>query len=241
MATTMTPAQPTNPPPMSPPAGMPAAPTGGVNGPFPPELAGWNWGAFLLSWIWGIGNHVWLSLLIFVPFIGAVWPIVLGFKGNEWAWQHRHFPGGVEEFKAVQRSWTRWAVGITVLFLVLFVGFFAWAMLTGKTETSISTTVNGQTTNTRTKDGATTTSINGVPVSDTTSDLLELQSFLLDYHTKNGTYPGVLEKVDGLDQLFARVGVSSYSPSDDKQNYTLCHTALGAKQCVDKAGNPVTN
>ena len=32
----------------------------------PKEVHGWNWGAFLLNWIWGIGNNVWLALLALI-------------------------------------------------------------------------------------------------------------------------------------------------------------------------------
>ena len=39
----------------------------------PSEIQRWNWGAFLLNWIWGIGNNVLLALLVFVPFFGFIW------------------------------------------------------------------------------------------------------------------------------------------------------------------------
>ncbi|MCK5641018.1 MAG: hypothetical protein KAJ19_09485, partial [Gammaproteobacteria bacterium] len=48
----------------------------------PPEISGWNWGAFLLSWIWGIGNSVWIALLCLIPCVGFVMAFVLGAKGN---------------------------------------------------------------------------------------------------------------------------------------------------------------
>lgn len=35
----------------------------------PPELRKFNWGAFLLTWIWGIGHRVWISLVIPLIFI----------------------------------------------------------------------------------------------------------------------------------------------------------------------------
>ena len=34
----------------------------------PPELTGWNWGAFFLTWIWGIGNSTFIALLAFFSF-----------------------------------------------------------------------------------------------------------------------------------------------------------------------------
>jgi hypothetical protein len=29
----------------------------------PAEIDRWNWGAFLLNWIWGIGNDTYIALL----------------------------------------------------------------------------------------------------------------------------------------------------------------------------------
>jgi len=29
----------------------------------PPEIKGWNWGAFWLTWIWGIRNRTWIAFL----------------------------------------------------------------------------------------------------------------------------------------------------------------------------------
>ena len=49
----------------------------------PPELKGWNWGAFLLNWIWGIGNSTYIAFLMFVPLVNIVMLFVLGAKGNE--------------------------------------------------------------------------------------------------------------------------------------------------------------
>lgn len=81
----------------------------------PPEVHGWNWGAFFLNWIWGIGNSTYIALLMFVPFVNLVMPFILGAKGNEWAWRHRTWRN-VEAFKASQRKWA-WAG----LFLALLV------------------------------------------------------------------------------------------------------------------------
>ena len=53
----------------------------------PEEIRGWNWGAFLLHWMWGIGNNVWIGLLAIIPYAGIIMAIVLGVKGTEWAWQ----------------------------------------------------------------------------------------------------------------------------------------------------------
>jgi len=44
---------------------------------------GWSWGAFLLNWIWAIGNKTWIGLLALVPYVGFIMTLVLGFKGRE--------------------------------------------------------------------------------------------------------------------------------------------------------------
>src|SRR5215813_2581633 len=49
----------------------------------PPEIRGWNWGAFLLNWIWGICNDTYIALLMFVPLVNVVMIFVLGAKGSE--------------------------------------------------------------------------------------------------------------------------------------------------------------
>jgi hypothetical protein len=92
--------------------------------PMPVEARGWNWGAFFLTWFWGVGNQVYLALLVLLPGVAAVLledsllvviPIVaelafmvfLGVKGSEWAWRHRAWQS-VEHFRRTQRKWA-WA------------------------------------------------------------------------------------------------------------------------------------
>ena len=82
----------------------------------PAEIHGWSWGAAGLTWLWGISNGVWLSLLMFIPYFGLIWWIVLGIKGNEWAWKARPWTS-TAEFIAHQNKWKIW--GIIVFFLPL--------------------------------------------------------------------------------------------------------------------------
>jgi hypothetical protein len=63
-----------------------------------------NWGAFLLTWIWGAFNNVWISLLVFVPLVNIVMPFILLFEGNKWAWQYKRWES-VESFHRAQRNW----------------------------------------------------------------------------------------------------------------------------------------
>lgn len=91
----------------------------GASAIVPDEIKGWNWGAFWLNWIWSIGNQVWIGLLSLV--IGIIMAIILGVKGNEWAWQNRKWVS-VEQFKETQKKWAMWGwiyLGITVIITVL--------------------------------------------------------------------------------------------------------------------------
>lgn len=90
----------------------------------PNEIKGWNWGAFLLNWIWGIGNNVWIALLAFIPYLGIIMVIILGAKGNEWAWQKKRWDS-VEHFKRTQSQWTKWGV---ILFIAPFAIMFLFVI-----------------------------------------------------------------------------------------------------------------
>jgi Cytochrome oxidase complex assembly protein 1 len=89
----------------------------------PPELDRWNWGAFLLNWIWGVGNNTYIALLTLIPLVNVVMPFVLGAKGSRWAWRNGRWDS-VEHFKRVQRLWAIWGVIILVVLLVIFGGLF---------------------------------------------------------------------------------------------------------------------
>ena len=88
----------------------------------PEEVKGWSWGAFVLTWIWGIFNSVWISLLCLIPFFSLVWAIVLGIKGNEWAWRNKKWDS-IEHFKSTQRSWN--IAGIVVFAISIVAGVVA--------------------------------------------------------------------------------------------------------------------
>ena len=96
----------------------------------PAELKGWNWGAFLMNWVWGIFNKTYIALLTFVPLIGIFMPFVLGFKGNAWAWRNKKWDS-IEHFRKVQKKWTMWGVITLVFSLLVSAGsvFFAFETL----------------------------------------------------------------------------------------------------------------
>ena len=96
--------------------------------PIPAELDRWNWGAFLLNWIWGVGNNTFIALLTLVPFFGIlIMPFVLGAKGSKWAWRNGRWDS-IAHFKRVQRLWAIWGaviwVALILWFAVLFGGVF---------------------------------------------------------------------------------------------------------------------
>jgi hypothetical protein len=95
----------------------------GVGATIPPGVSGWGWGPFGFSWIWGIFNEVWISFLVFVPFVNIVIPFVLGAKGRKWAWQARHWDS-VESFNKIQRRWSIAAliiIAINIITAILFI------------------------------------------------------------------------------------------------------------------------
>src|SRR5438552_3829361 len=81
----------------------------------PEAIKGWNWGAFFLSWIWAIFHRTWIGLVVlvlaFVPILNVFGTllvmVILGLKGNEWAWQNRRFESAAQ-FQEVERVWAIW-------------------------------------------------------------------------------------------------------------------------------------
>ena len=102
----------------------------------PDEIRGWNWGASLFGWIWAIGNNKYdmaaygLAVAIFSFVLGPLgWlaqlviAIILGVKGNKWAWQSKKW-NSIEHFRKTQKTWTRWGIVASILdfILLLWVG-----------------------------------------------------------------------------------------------------------------------
>ncbi len=95
----------------------------------PPEIRSWNWGAFFLSWIWGIANGTYIALLTLIPYVGFVMVFVLGAKGNEWAWRNKRWQS-VEHFRRVQRGWA-------IAGLVFFIAMVALGMSARSSRSSL--------------------------------------------------------------------------------------------------------
>ena len=110
-----------------------AMPEGSGANALPAGHNAFNWGAFLLTWIWGIGNKTYIAFLAFaaglfslIPFIGWLVPlgfaIWLGIKGNELAWKNGDWKN-IEHFEETQRKWAMWGgivVGVSALLGMLF-------------------------------------------------------------------------------------------------------------------------
>jgi hypothetical protein len=97
----------------------------GKNSTIPPAIKGWNWGAFLLHWIWGIFNNTFIAFLTWVPIFGWIFMLVLGVKGNEWAWQNKTWRD-IEHFKNTQKKWAVAGVIAYLFFILFFVAIFSF-------------------------------------------------------------------------------------------------------------------
>jgi hypothetical protein len=101
--------------------------------PIPDGVKGWNWGAFMLTWIWGICNGTLISLLALIPGVHFIMMFVLGIKGNEWAWANKNWDS-VEQFHRAQRKWATWAVCLWLAAVFLFIcvpfGLLGWGAWT---------------------------------------------------------------------------------------------------------------
>lgn len=92
------------------------------NNAIPNGIKGWSWGAFLLNWIWAIGNRTWIGLLAIIPYVGFVMAIILGIKGREWAWKNGYWKS-VDHFNHIQKKWSFW--GMMIVVVVFIIGILA--------------------------------------------------------------------------------------------------------------------
>ena len=83
-----------------------------------PKSGRWNWGAFFLPVLWGIGNKSYIAFLCFVPLVGFFMPFYLGAKGYELAWKNKWWENEAR-FLQVQKRWAVWGLAVTLLILAL--------------------------------------------------------------------------------------------------------------------------
>lgn len=85
-----------------------------------------NWGAFLLTWIWGIYNKslspILLVPILFIPKVGTLiyffLSIWFGKKGNEWALKNKSFHS-VDDFNEYQKKFVYVTLTISVINIIL--------------------------------------------------------------------------------------------------------------------------
>lgn len=104
----------------------------------PEDAKGLAWGAFLLTWVWGIFNRTWLALLTLIPIVGLVVWVMLLIKGREWAWKNKRWDS-VEHFNRVQRKWAKAGV---ILLCIPIIGIIAaiiipMVMMANNTEVQV--------------------------------------------------------------------------------------------------------
>lgn len=90
----------------------------------PEGIQRWNWGAFMLSFYWGLYYRVWFVFIQMIPIVNIVMSFYFGYKGNVLAWQKNRWRS-VEAFQRSQRAWS-------IVGLVLFglnVGMVAFMLV----------------------------------------------------------------------------------------------------------------
>jgi hypothetical protein len=114
------------PPPGFAPPGYGAGYPAGYYQPSAADIGGWNGGAFMFTWIWGLNHRAYWLLLGLIPYVGFIMCIVGGIMGNRWAWESGRFHT-VEEMRACQRIWAGWALGVFIITFGIFflIGFLA--------------------------------------------------------------------------------------------------------------------
>lgn len=98
----------------------------------PDELKEFNWGAFLLTFIWGIKHKAWITLLA-IPLIWFQMPLGInwllytilqfycGFKGNMWAYQVDWWMSH-KDFRMYQMRWAAAAILLNIFIPVFLLG-----------------------------------------------------------------------------------------------------------------------
>lgn len=93
----------------------------------PSNLHSFNFGAFIFGWIWGICNGVYIALLTLIPAINLIMSIVLGVKGNEWAWEKQKSTVTPQSFVQNQKRWSKAAliiIAISFASILFYVSLF---------------------------------------------------------------------------------------------------------------------
>lgn len=122
-----------------------------------------NWGVFFLPFFWSFGNKTYIPLIVIgitivinlVPIIGAIISLILdiatsiwmGIKGNEWAWQNKHW-ASVEHFHKIQKLWAIWGIvvacviGPILIILIILLYCIAFGAFMGPLASSKNLNLN---------------------------------------------------------------------------------------------------
>lgn len=88
------------------------------------QISGWNWGAFIFTWIWCFLNGMPLIgvIMLFFSFspLGFVGAVLLGLKGNELLWKKVRF-GSIQDFRRSQENWNRAAMLLLFITISLLI------------------------------------------------------------------------------------------------------------------------
>lgn len=90
----------------------------------------WNWGAFMLTLPFAIGNCAYLGLLCLVPGLNFIWCFFAGAEGARWAYESGMF-ANIDEFNGAMESWNRAGkiMFIVCIALILFYVFIGAALI----------------------------------------------------------------------------------------------------------------
>jgi hypothetical protein len=102
---------------------------------------GWNWGGFLLPYVWLVGHGqpgtgLLLLLSAYIPFVSMfhllIYPmtgIYLGLNGYEMAWKHSPYHS-VAQLRDRERVWGWWGlVGVMLFMAFVLIVLAFWASL----------------------------------------------------------------------------------------------------------------
>jgi len=82
------------------------------------NLSKWNWGAFVFTWLWGIFNKSYKTLLTIIPIFGVFYLFVCGAKGTQWAYNNRVWKSD-EHFNKSMSRWNNWAIFFIFLTIII--------------------------------------------------------------------------------------------------------------------------
>ena len=112
---------------------------GKISGKQPKDpIAKFNWGAFFGTWIWGLFNKSYKTLLMLLLWLTPAaipFAIICGIKGNEWAYKNKNYETPEELHKSQAKQAIIWTIiwPLVSLVLTVMLGIFTGVTI-GKYE-----------------------------------------------------------------------------------------------------------